>query len=184
MSTAERLVDQAALYKINTFHLSLSNDQGFRIVINGFPRLTAIGARGSVGTDGRTVDPGGFWTQAQYRSFVAYAAAHFMTVVPEVDSPGHTNAIINSEFRDTANPNLTGTPADINCSTNHPPVWNYTGDVGYSALCPESPNTWTLLSAIVSQLAAMSSSKYYDLGGDETPANVLAQRPVRRTGQS
>ena len=174
-ATAERLIDQAAAYKINTFHLHLSDDQGFRIVINGFPNLTSIGAAGSVGTDGRRVDPGGFWTQAQYRSVVAYAAARFMTVVPEVDSPGHTNAIINAEFHDTGNPNLNGSPADINCSTNHPPVWNYTGDVGYSALCPESPNTWTILSAIIGQLAQMSSSPYYDLGGDETPANVLAQ---------
>ncbi|MET3806327.1 hexosaminidase [Nakamurella sp. UYEF19] len=174
-AVAEELIDQASAYKINTFHLHLSDDQGFRIVINGFPRLTSIGAKGAVGTDGRTVDPGGFWTQAQYRSFVAYAAAHFMTVIPEVDSPGHTNAIINAEFGDTANPYLDGHPADINCSTNHPPVWNYTGDVGYSALCPESANTWTLLTAIVQQLGAMSSSRYYDLGGDETPSTTLAE---------
>lgn len=172
---AEQLIDQASSYKMNTFHLHLSDDQGFRVVINGFPKLTSIGARASLGTDGRTSDPGGFWTQAQYRSFVAYAAAHFMTVVPEVDSPGHTNAIINSEYGDTDNPYLNSHPQDINCSLNHPPAWNYTGDVGYSALCPESDNTWTILSAVVNQLSAMSSSPYYNLGGDETPANVLAE---------
>ena len=172
---AEQLVDQASSYKMNTFHLHLSDDQGFRVVINGFPNLTDVGAQASLGTDGRTSDPGGFWTQAQYRSFVAYAAAHFMTVVPEVDSPGHTNAIINSEYGDTDNPYLNSHPQDINCSLNHPPVWNYTGDVGYSALCPESDNTWTILSAVVNQLSAMSSSRYYNLGGDETPANVLTE---------
>jgi hexosaminidase len=172
---AEQLVDQASAYKMNTFHLHLSDDQGFRVVINGFPKLTNIGAQASLGTDGRTSDPGGFWTQAQYRSFVAYAAAHFMTVVPEVDSPGHTNAIIKSEYGDFGNPYLNKHPQDINCSLNHPPVWNYTGDVGYSALCPESDNTWSILSAVVNQLSGMSSSPYYDLGGDETPANVLSE---------
>ena len=172
---AEQLVDQASAYKMITFHLHLSDDQGFRVVINGFPKLTTVGAQGSLGTDGRTSDPGGFWTQAQYRSFVAYAAAHFMTVVPEVDSPGHTNAIIKSEYGDFGNPYLNKHPQDINCSLNHPPVWNYTGDVGYSALCPESDNTWPILSAVVGQLSAMSTSAYYDLGGDETPANVLSE---------
>ena len=61
---------------------------------------------GAVGTDGRPMDPGGFWTQADYRAVVAYAAAHFITVVPEVDSPGHDNAIIMSEYNDTGNPAL------------------------------------------------------------------------------
>jgi hexosaminidase len=174
-SAVKKLIDQASAYKVNTFHLHLSDDQGFRIVIKGFPNLTAIGGRGAVGTDGRTMDPGGFWTQAQYKDVVAYAAAHFMTVVPEVDSPGHTNAIIMSEYNDTANPRLNGHPQDINCSVNNPPVWNYTGDVGYSALCPESDNTYSILTAIIDQLTALSSSRYYNLGGDEVPRTVLSR---------
>jgi hexosaminidase len=171
----KRLIDQAAAYKINTFHLHLSDDQGFRVVINGFPNLATVGGQGSVGTGGRTVDPGGFWTQAQFKDVVAYAAAHFMTLMPEVDTPGHNNAIVMSEYNDTANPLLNGHPQDINCTTKNPPQWNFTGDVGYSALCPESDNTWTILNAIVSQLAAMSSSQNYDLGGDEVPSTVLTQ---------
>ena len=174
-AAVKKLLARVAEYKINTFHLHLSDDQGFRIAIKGFPRLTRIGGRGSVGTDGRTMDPGGSWTQAQYKSVVAYAAAHFITVVPEVDTPGHTNAIIMSEYGDTSNPKLNGHPSDINCSTKNPPRWNYTGDVGYSALCPESRNTWTILTAIISQLTAMSSSRYYDIGGDEVPTTVLSQ---------
>jgi hexosaminidase len=174
-AAVKQLIDQAAAYKINRFHLHLSDDQGFRIAINGFPNLTTIGAQGSVGTDGRTMDPGGFWTQAQYQDVVAYAAAHFMTIMPEVDTPGHNNAIIMSEYNDTSNPLLNGHPQDINCSVNHPPVWNFTGDVGYSALCPESDNTWTILTAIIDQLTAMSSSQYYDLGGDEVPSTLLSQ---------
>ena len=174
-SAVMQLIDQVSAYKVNTLHLHVSDDQGFRIVINGFPNLTAIGGMGSVGTDGRTMDPGGFWTQADYRAVVAHAAAHFMTVMPEVDSPGHNNAIIMSEYNDTANPLLNGHPQDINCSANNPPVWNYTGDVGYSAMCPESQNTWTIYTAIVTQLAAMSTSPYYHLGGDEVPASLLSQ---------
>jgi hexosaminidase len=173
--TVMRLIDEVSAYKINTLHLHVSDDQGFRIVINGFPNLTDIGSQGSVGTDGRTMDPGGFWTQQDYQNVVAYAAAHFMSVVPEVDSPGHNNAIIMSEYNDTANPLLNGHPQDINCSVNNPPQWNFTGDVGYSALCPESQNSFTIYAAIISQLSAMSTSPYYHLGGDEVPSTVLSQ---------
>src|SRR5215469_17132194 len=76
-SAVEQLINQAAADKINTLHLHLSDDQGFRIVINGFPNLTTIGGEGSVGTGGRTMDPGGYWTQADYQAVVADAAAHF-----------------------------------------------------------------------------------------------------------
>ena len=174
-SAVEQLIDQAAAYKINTLHLHLSDDQGFRVVINGFPNLTTIGGQGSVGTGGRTMDPGGFWTQADYQAVVADATAHFMTVVPEIDSPGHNNAIIMSEYNDTTNTLLNGHPQDINCSANNPPVWDYTTDVGYSAMCPSSTNTWAIYTAIIDQLAAMSPGPYYDIGGDEVPTTLLSQ---------
>jgi hexosaminidase len=174
-SAVEQFIDQASAYKINILHLHLSDDQGFRIVINGFPNLTTIGGQGSVGTGGRAMDPGGYWTQADYQAVVAYAAAHFMTVVPEVDSPGHNNAIIMSEYNDTANPLLDGHPQDINCGANNPPVWDYTEDVGYSAMCPASNNTWAIMNAIISQLAAMSPGPYYGIGGDEVPTTLLSQ---------
>jgi hexosaminidase len=174
-ATVERLISEVAAYKINVLHLHLGDDQGFRVVTDGFPRLTAIGGQGSVGTHGRRMDPGGYWTQAEYESVVADAAAHFVTVVPEVDSPGHDNAIIMSEYGDTANPLLDGHPQSIDCSRNNPPVWNYTLDVGYSALCPSSPDTWTILSAIVGQLSAISPGPYYDVGGDEVPSDLLSQ---------
>jgi hexosaminidase len=121
------------------------------------------------------MDPGGYWTQADYKAVVADAQAHFMTLIPEVDSPGHNNAIIMSEYNDATNPLLNGHPQDINCSTHNPPQWDYTGDVGYSALCPGSQNTWTIMSAIIHQLDAMTPGAYHDLGGDEVPATVLSQ---------
>ena len=63
----------------------------------------------------------------------------------------------------------------INCSVHHPPQWDYTGDVGISALCPESKDTWTILRAIIAQLTTLSPGPYYDLGGDEVPTSVLSQ---------
>ena len=174
-AAVEQLIDQAAAYKDDVFHLHLSDDQGFRIAINGFPNLTSIGGMGSVGTGGRTMDPGGSWTQAEYKAVVADAQAHFMTLIPEVDSPGHNNAIIMSEYNDTANPLLNGHPQDINCGANNPPQWNYSEDVGYSALCPASDNTWTIMTAIIHQLDAMTPGAYHDLGGDEVPSTLLSQ---------
>ena len=173
-SAVEKLIDQVAGYKTNVLHLHLSDDQGFRLAIAGFPRLTSIGSAGSVGTGGRQQDPGGFWTQAQYRAVVAYAAAHFITVVPEVDSPGHNNAIIMSEYDDTGNPALPANPHGINCGQVNPPQWDYTEDVGYSALCPDSPDTWAIMTAIIDQLTASSPGPYYDLGGDEVPTSLLS----------
>jgi hexosaminidase len=173
-SAVEELISQIAAYKIDVLHLHLSDDQGFRLTIHGFPRLTSIGSRGSVGTGGRQKDPGGFWTQAQYQAVVADAAAHFITVMPEVDSPGHNNAIIMSEYNDTGNPALSANPHSINCGQYNPPHWDYTEDVGYSAMCPGSPDTWAIMKAIISQLAAITPGPYYDLGGDEVPTSLLS----------
>jgi hexosaminidase len=173
-SAVEELISQIAADKIDVLHLHLSDDQGFRLAISGFPRLTAVGGQGSVGTDGRLADPGGFWTQAQYKAVVAYAAAHFVTVVPEVDSPGHNNAIIMSEYNDTGNPALPASPHGINCGQSDPPHWDFTEDVGYSALCPGSKDTWAIMTSIIDQLTAITPGPYYDLGGDEVPAALLS----------
>ncbi|GIJ43582.1 beta-N-acetylhexosaminidase [Virgisporangium aliadipatigenens] len=161
----KRLIDRAAAYKINVLHLHVSDDQGFRIAINGRPELTEIGGQFSIDND-----PGGFWTQAEYVDVVAYAAARHLTVVPEVDSPGHTNAIVMSYAGPEADPVL----PDVNCTNRTPPQWNLTGDVGYSALCPESPHTWAILTDIITQLTAMSPGPYYHLGGDEVPPTTLS----------
>jgi hexosaminidase len=173
-AAVEELIDQVSTYKVNVLHLHLSDDQGFRLAIAGFPRLTGIGGGGSVGTGGRAEDPGGFWTQGQYRAVVADAAAHFITVVPEVDSPGHNNAIIMSEYGDTGNPALPANPHGINCGQYNPPRWDYTEDVGYSALCPGNPDTWAIMTAVIDQLTALTPGPYYNLGGDEVPTSLLS----------
>jgi hexosaminidase len=165
-AAVKRLIDDASAFKINVLHLHVSDDQGFRIAINGRPELTAIGSQFSVNND-----PGGYWTQAEYIDVVRYAAARYMTVVPEVDTPGHNNAIIMS-YNTGPTPPYPVFP-DINCGANHPPVWNLSFDVGYSALCPDSDHTWAILTDIITQLTAMSPGPYYHLGGDEVPASLL-----------
>jgi hexosaminidase len=165
-AAVKRLIDDASAFKINVLHLHVSDDQGFRIAINGRPELTDIGSQFSVNND-----PGGYWTQAEYMDVVRYAAAHYMTVVPEVDTPGHNNAIIMS-YNTGPTPPYPVFP-DINCGANKPPVWNLSFDVGYSALCPDSDHTWAILTDIITQLTAMSPGPYYHLGGDEVPASLL-----------
>ena len=96
----KRFIDQLALLKLNTFHWHLTDDQGWRIEIRRYPRLTEIGAwrrpAGAAGADaaGRPVRYGGYYTQDEIRDIVRYAAARYITIVPEIDLPGHMQAAI------------------------------------------------------------------------------------------
>ena len=85
----KRLIDLMSLYKLNRLHLHLTDDQGWRLAIHSWPRLTSHGGRTQVG-GGR----GGYFTQRQYAELVAYAAARYIEVVPEIDMPGHVNAAL------------------------------------------------------------------------------------------
>ena len=112
----ERYIDEIAHYKINYLHLHLSDDQGWRIAINGWPDLTTRGGSTEVGGGA-----GGYYTQADYSAIVAYAASRYITVIPEIDMPGHTNAALASYAR-------------LNCEGQTPKP--YTGiEVGFSSLC-------------------------------------------------
>ena len=91
VADVQRLIDHLAAYKLNTLHLHLSDDQGWRIAIDRWPRLAEHGGRSAV--DG---DPGGFYTQDDYRAIVRYAAERHVTVVPEIDTPGHVQAALAS----------------------------------------------------------------------------------------
>src|SRR3954452_18134355 len=94
VAEVERYIDEIALYKVDVLHLHLSDDQGWRIAIPGWPRLTSYG--GSLEVSGT---PGGSYTAADYQQIVAYAAARYVTIVPEIDTPGHTNAALASYGR-------------------------------------------------------------------------------------
>jgi hexosaminidase len=150
----ERLINEISLYKVNYLHLHLSDDQGWRIVIGKWPNLAIHGGSTEVGGGA-----GGFFTVAQYEQIVAYAKAHYVTIVPEIDSPGHTNAALSSY-------------AQLNCDNIAPPL--YTGtDVGFSSLCVSKPVTYQFEQDVLSELAALTPGPFLHIGGDEahsTPA--------------
>ncbi|MEQ0560495.1 beta-N-acetylhexosaminidase [Amycolatopsis sp. NEAU-NG30] len=155
----KRYVDQIVQYKVNTLHLHLADDQGWRIEIKSWPKLATVGGKTAV--DG---DPGGYYTQAQYRDIVAYAASRHITVIPEIDMPGHTNAAQSAY-------------AELNCDGKAVPPRTDT-EVGYSSLCISSPITYRFVDDVVRELAALTPGPYLHIGGDEAhatpPADYLA----------
>ena len=149
VAQVEQYIDQLALYKINYLHLHLSDDQGWRIAINGWPNLTTTGAATEAGGG-----PGGYYTQAQYQQIVAYAQSRYITIVPEIDMPGHFTAALASY-------------GELNCSGVAPAVDTGTGTLGNS-LCTTAPIAKTFVDDVVGQLAAITPGPYIDLGGDES----------------
>jgi hexosaminidase len=155
VADVERVIDLAAMYKINYLHLHLSDDQGWRIAVDAWPRLSTYGGGTEVG-DGT----GGFYTKDDYRKIVAYAAARYVTVVPEIDLPGHTNAALASY-------------PELNCNGVAPP--RYTGNlVGFSSLCATNDATYRFLDDVFGELAALTPGPYLHIGGDE--ASTLSQQ--------
>ncbi|MGI5485968.1 beta-N-acetylhexosaminidase [Microtetraspora malaysiensis] len=155
VSTVERYIDEIALYKINHLHLHLSDDQGWRIAVNSWPNLAVHGGSTAVGGGA-----GGYYTQADYRQIVDYAASRHITIVPEIDMPGHTNAALASY-------------AELNCNGVAPPL--YTGtDVGFSSLCTSKELTYTFIDQVVGELAALTPGPYVHIGGDETQSTQPA----------
>ena len=91
MEEVKQYIDYLAMYKMNVLHFHLSDDQGWRIEIKSWPKLTEIGGSSEVGGG-----PGGFYTQAEYSELVRYAHERNVTIIPEIDMPGHTNAALAS----------------------------------------------------------------------------------------
>ena len=155
VAAVERYIDEIALYKINRLHLHLSDDQGWRIAITSWPNLAVYGGSTAVGGG-----PGGYYTQDDYRQIVAYAAARYITIVPEIDSPGHTNAALASY-------------AELNCDGVAPKL--YTGTrVGFSSLCVSKEITYTFLDQVWGEIAALTPGAYLHVGGDEASSTTAA----------
>ena len=156
VADVKRLIDLIALYKLNRLHLHLTDDQGWRIAIASWARLAEIG--GSTAIGGGT---GGYYTQEQYAEIVEYAESRHVTVVPEIDMPGHTQAALASY------PELT-------CDGVAAPV--YTGDdVGFSSLCIRKDETYAFVDDVVGELAALTPGPYFHIGGDEALATEPAE---------
>ncbi|MDH2427278.1 beta-N-acetylhexosaminidase [Sphaerisporangium sp. TRM90804] len=151
VETVKRYIDRIALYKINHLHLHLSDDQGWRIVVDGWPRLATYGGSTQVGGG-----PGGHYTKAQYQDIVAHAARRHVTIVPEIDMPGHTNAALASY-------------AELNCDGVAPPLYTGTA-VGFSSLCATKEITYRFVAEVLDELAALTPGPYLHIGGDEASA--------------
>ena len=144
----KRYIDLISHYKINRLHLHLSDDQGWRIEIKSWPKLTEIGSSTQVGGGG-----GGFYTQERYAEIVEYAHRRYVTIVPEIDTPGHTNAALASY-------------PELNSSEEAPALYEGT-EVGFSTLWINSEITYEFLNDVIGELAALTPTPYIHIGGDE-----------------
>ncbi|GIE87959.1 family 20 glycosylhydrolase [Actinoplanes regularis] len=143
-------LDLLIQFKINHLHLHLTDDQGWRLEIPDRPRLTEIGGGPGTGCDG--AGPG-FLTLAEYSDVVAYAAERFVTVVPEIDMPGHVNAAL------VAYPELTADGRPVEPRTD--------AEVGYSSLVAGREETYAFVETVLKTLADVTSGPYLHIGGDE-----------------
>jgi len=172
-SEVETILDAMALQKLNTFHWHLTDDQGWRIEIKKYPRLTRVGAwRSGVGfgldpksttaygPDGRY---GGFYTQADIRDVVAYAAARHITIVPEIEMPGHSTAALAAypQFSCTGGPFTNGTTSGI-----FQGIYN-----------PANDETFKFLDDVLTEVIQLFPGKYVHIGGDEVPKETWKNSP-------
>jgi hexosaminidase len=176
----KRYIDQLARYKMNRFHWHLTEDQGWRIEIERYPRLTEVAAWRRETMVGKNFAPyvgdgqryGGFYTQDEIRDIVAYARERYVTIVPEVELPGHSTAAL------AAYPELACTDGPFEVAT----TWGIFEDI----YCPKE-ETFTFLEGVLTEVMALFPGEYVHIGGDEAPkarwkASPLAQEIIRREG--
>jgi hexosaminidase len=176
----EKYLDMMALYKFNRFHWHLTEDQGWRIEIERYPRLTEIGGWRSETMVEKNFDPyigdgtryGGFYTQDEVRRIVQYAADRFITIVPEIEMPGHSTAAL------AAYPELACTPGPFEVVTR----WGVFEDI----FCPKE-ETFEFLENVLTEVMALFPGEYIHIGGDEAPKrrwreSAVAQDVIRREG--
>lgn len=179
----KRTIDMLALHQLNIFHWHLTDDQGWRIEIKSHPELTEVGAwrddtvvgRYLGGTDYPTDGKrhGGFYTQEQIREIVAYAKERYIEIIPEIDLPGHTSAVL------AAYPQL-------GCEDKEYKVANRWGVIR-DVLCAGNPASLDLFKDIMGEVCELFPGKYIHLGGDECvkdrwKACPKCQRKIRELG--
>ena len=142
-----RYIDLISLYKVNVLHLHLTDDQGWRLTVPGWPRLTEVGGAGDI--DG---GPGGFFTADDYARIVAYAAERFIDVVPEIDGPGHASAALISY-------------PELSCDGTAPPPFHHAG-ISEVSLCASADSTYQFLGDVFDALA-VEPGRFIHIGGDE-----------------
>lgn len=143
------VIDLLALYKANVAHLHLTDAEGWRIEIDAWPKLAEVASSGAVGDR-----PGGYYTKEQFRDIVRYASDRFITVVPEVEMPGHAAAI----FR--AYPELAGNGVDPTTTNLHRSPW-------FQVMHPDNPTIFRFLEDVFREVSEMTPGAYLHIGGDE-----------------
>ncbi|WP_018611451.1 glycoside hydrolase family 20 protein [Segetibacter koreensis] len=173
----KKYIDYIALYKMNTFHWHLTEDQGWRIEIKKYPKLTSVGGfrNGTIighhpGTGNDSLRYGGFYTQDEIRDVVKYAADRFITVIPEIELPGHSSAAIAAYPELSCFPNEPTKPAANSVWSGSregkqvQQAWGVYEDV----FCP-SEYTFTFLENVLDEVMQLFPSQYIHIGGDECP---------------
>jgi hexosaminidase len=161
----KKLIDTVSLYHINKFHWHLSDDQGWRLPVKKYPLLTEIGSK-RFDTRRRDAYYGGFYTVKEIKEIIAWAASRHVEVVPEIDLPGHTSAVL------AAYPGLgcTGGPYRVEDRFG----------VFDDVLCAGNDSLWDLSAAVFDTLAAFFPSKYVHIGGDEVSFKRWTECPKCR----
>jgi len=168
VSFIKKYIDFLAMHKLNVFHWHLTEDQGWRIEIKKYPRLTEIGAWRSGSQIGKTdkddgIRYGGYYTQDEIRDIVAYAEKRFITVVPEIELPGHSVAAL------TAYPQLSCTGGPFHVRTK----WGISDDI----YCAGNDSVFSFLENVLTEVIELFPSKYIHIGGDEAPKTRWKECP-------
>ena len=161
VENVKKQLDLMSMFKVNTMHFHLTEDQGWRIEIKKYPKLTTIG---SIRTEGDGSSYGGYYTQEQIKEIVDYAAKRYITVIPEIDLPGHMMAAIS------AYPNLSCKGEKWSLRT----VWGVEDIV----MCAGKEDMFNFLGDIFDEIVPLFPGKYFHIGGDECPKTSWKNCPV------
>ena len=156
----KKQLDVMAMLKINRMHWHLTEDQGWRLEIKKYPKLTEVGA---VRTEGEGFTHGGFYTQEEAKEIVAYAAERYITVIPELETPGHELAAI------AAYPHLSCTGEEVEPRI----IWG----VEDLVMCPGKGDMFPFLEDVVKEMVEIFPSEYFHIGGDECPKGSWKKCP-------
>ena len=173
VSFVKKFIDLLALHNMNIFHWHLTDDQGWRLEIKSWPRLIEVGSKRSgtiIGTNSDLDDHvpyGGYYTQAEAREIVAYAAQRHITVVPEIDMPGHMLAALASY-------------PELGCTGGPYQVGHYWG-VYTDVLCVANPKVYQFVEDVLKEVMDIFPSEVIHIGGDETPTEKWQQCPKCQT---
>ena len=154
ISDLKKYIDIMAQYKFNFLHLHLTDDQGWRIEIKKYPKLTEIGSK-RTDFEGSKRNNDGFYTQSQMKELVEYALKRNVQIVPEFDVPGHSDAAI------AAYPELSCNDTIIKVRT--------TAGVSKNLLCVSKENVFTFINDVITELSDVFPCPYFHIGGDEAP---------------